>query len=192
MLSVLLFVIAGVMNYFCGNYADRAYLSPDLILDNIPVLNWGHFFVYGVFVVIGFYLLYPLFFRLGDFCYTLNQWAFLVIIRNITIILSPLNFRPEAAPISFPWPINSWNFDNDLFFSGHVAVPFLGFLIFKDKKIKYIFLALTILMAVITILTHRHYSIDVFAAPFMAYACYKLFDWVISKTKTKKFFGRRD
>jgi len=189
--SILFFVFAGVMNYFCGKYADAVYLSPDLILDIVPVYNLGAYFVFGIFVTIGFFLFYPLLFRLEDFCYTFNQFSFLVIIRNFFIILTPLQYRPEAAPLSFPWLINSWNFNNDLFFSGHVAIPFLGFLIFKDSKVKYVFLGLTFLMAIVTILTHRHYSIDIFAAPFITYSCYKLFDFLTGKFKFLKIFGKR-
>lgn len=190
-ISILLFIFAGLMNYFCGNYADNAYLSPDLILDNLPVFNWGPIFVFGIFVVIALFLIYPLLFRLEYFCYAFNQFSFLVIVRNIFIILTPLQYRPEAAPLTFPWPIENWNFNNDLFFSGHVAIPFLGFLIFKDSKIRYVFLGLTFLMALITLLTHRHYSIDVFAAPFITYSCYRLFNWSISKTKLEKFLGKK-
>ncbi len=190
LISILFFSFAGVMNYFSGKYVDNIYLSPDLILDNIPVFNIGAYFVWGIFITIGFFLLYPLLFRFEMFCYSFNQLSFLVIIRNIFIVLTPLQYRLEAAAVTFPWPINSWNFDNDLFFSGHVAIPFLGFLIFKDSKVRYVFLGLTFLMALVTILTHRHYSIDIFAAPFIAYSCYKLFDFILIKTKLTKFFGK--
>lgn len=189
-LSALIFLFAGLMNYFSGSYVDKVYLSPDLILDNLPVFNLGGLFVWGIFITIGLYLFYPLLFRLEEFCYAFNQFSFLVIIRNIFIMLTPLQYRLEAAPIVFPWPINNWNFNNDLFFSGHVAIPFLGFLIYKDSKIKYVFLGLTFLMGLITILTHRHYSIDVFAAPFITYSCYKLFDFILAKTSLKRFLGK--
>jgi len=185
--SFLFFAFAGVMNYFCGHYVDNIYLSPDLILDNVPVFNLGAYFVWGIFITIGLFLLYPIIFRFEDFCYAFSQLSFLVIIRNIFLILTPLQYRSEVAIVTFPWPIDNWNFNNDLFFSGHVAIPFLGFLIFKDSKVKYVFLGLTFLMALVTILTHRHYSIDIFAAPFITYACYKLFNLILVKINLMKY-----
>ena len=190
--SFLFFALAGIMNYFCGNYVDNIYLSPDLILDNVPVFNLGAYFVWGIFITIGFFLLYPIIFRFEDFCYAFSQLSFLVIIRNIFLVLTPLQYRSEAAIVNFPWPIDNWNFNNDLFFSGHVAIPFLGFLIFKDSKVKYAFLGLTFLMALVTILTHRHYSIDIFAAPFITYACYKLFNIILVKIKLMKYLRKKN
>jgi len=46
------------------------------------------------------------------------------------------------------------NFSNDLFFSGHTAVPFLGYLLFKEEKIRYVFLALSIMMGGVVLLMH--------------------------------------
>jgi len=70
---------------------------------------------------------------------------------------------------------------NDLFFSGHVGLPFLGFLIFKDKKIRYFMLSASIILAVTVLLMHVHYSIDVAAAYFITYSIYAL---------GKRLFGR--
>ncbi|MBD3360385.1 hypothetical protein GF366_01130, partial [Candidatus Peregrinibacteria bacterium] len=66
-------------------------------------------------------------------------------------------------------------FENDLFFSGHTAVPFLAFLVFKESKIfKWVMFAGSILMAITVLLMHVHYSIDVFAAFFITYGIYSI------------------
>jgi membrane-associated phospholipid phosphatase len=62
----------------------------------------------------------------------------------------------------------------DLFFSGHTATLFILFLVSKKKIIKTVFLISTIAVAISVLLQHVHYTIDVFAAVFFTYACYKL------------------
>ncbi len=73
------------------------------------------------------------------------------------------------------------DFKNDLFFSGHTAVPFLGFLLFKNRKVKYTFLGASIIMAITVLLMHVHYSIDVFSAFFITYGTFKIGEWLFKK-----------
>jgi membrane-associated phospholipid phosphatase len=62
----------------------------------------------------------------------------------------------------------------DLFFSGHTATLFILFLVSERKNIKALFLISTVAVAISVILQHVHYTIDVFAALFFTYACYKV------------------
>jgi membrane-associated phospholipid phosphatase len=62
----------------------------------------------------------------------------------------------------------------DLFFSGHTATLLILYLVSEKKIYKIIFLVITILVAIAVLLQHVHYTIDVFAALFFSYACYKL------------------
>jgi membrane-associated phospholipid phosphatase len=64
-------------------------------------------------------------------------------------------------------------FQGNFFYSGHTAFPFLLALIFWDNKyLRYLFLILTVFFGVSVLLAHVHYSIDVFAAPFIVYGMY--------------------
>ncbi len=105
---------------------------------------------------------------------TLQSFAMMASFRLVTLFLTP--FVPPAGIIPLQDPINSIFFYsgranlNDLFFSGHTAVPFLFFFIFKNSKIRYIFLVLGILIGCGVLVQKIHYSIDVFAAPFFSYA----------------------
>lgn len=186
--SILFIIFTGFLNSYVGNYVDNISGSPsgDFLLDRIPVFELGWLFVIGIFIFIGLLLVYPLFFDIEKFAYTAIQFSFLVMIRNLFLPMTNLIVRAEAVSIKFPGIIEGWNFNNDLFFSGHVAIPFLGFLIFKDSKIKWVFLVGTIFMALVTLLTHRHYSIDIFAAPFIAYGCYKLVNLILEKLKASQ------
>jgi len=70
-----------------------------------------------------------------------------------------------------------------MFFSGHVAIKLLNYLLFYDKRVKYFFLISSITMAITVLLTHQHYSIDVFSAFFIAYGSYKIGDYFLKKLK---------
>ena len=62
---------------------------------------------------------------------------------------------------------------NDLFFSGHVGLTFLVALLFWDTPVlRYIYLSMSIVFAVVVLLGHLHYSIDVFAAYFITYTIF--------------------
>ena len=74
-------------------------------------------------------------------------------------------------------------FNNDLFFSGHVAIAFLGFLLFQEKKLKIFFLIATIVMALTVLFMHVHYSIDVFAALFITYSTHEFGKRLFKKIK---------
>lgn len=62
----------------------------------------------------------------------------------------------------------------DLFFSGHTAnLALLTFMV-DIKWMKYLFGVLTLVVAFLLLMQHVHYTIDVLAAPFFAYFCYRL------------------
>jgi len=64
-------------------------------------------------------------------------------------------------------------FQGNLFFSGHTGFPFLMALIFWDKKYwRWFFLIATVVFGIAVLLAHVHYSIDVFAAPFIVYGVF--------------------
>jgi hypothetical protein len=64
---------------------------------------------------------------------------------------------------------------NDLFFSGHTGLPFLIALIYWDHVyIRRLFIIASIVFGAVVLLSHLHYSIDVFAAFFITYAIYHI------------------
>ncbi|MBI4669166.1 MAG: hypothetical protein HY747_08270 [Elusimicrobia bacterium] len=109
--------------------------------------------------------------------YYLWAFALLIIMRSIFTLLTPLGLPKEA--VSFKdYPIQFLakyvDFRHTLFFSGHTAFPFMGFLLARRTWVKLACLGFTFLLAASVLMGRLHYSIDVAAAFFIAYGTYRM------------------
>ena len=109
----------------------------------------------------------------------ISGWTCLLlcISRIISISLVPLNL-PKGL-IYLDDPITGIFYGNqsitkDLFYSGHTATVFLIFLCLKNKYHKAYALIATVAIAILLLVQHAHYTIDVVAAPFFTYLIYLL------------------
>jgi hypothetical protein len=183
-LSLIFLVGALVLNSVVGNYADRVgnAAASDLILEHVGPVDWTYLFVYGYGLVILLLFVYPLLFRVREFHIAISQFSLLVLIRSFFISLTHLKVPTDAIAVSVSHLSNLLIFRNDLFFSAHTALPFLGFLLFrKHKIISTFFLIMTFVLAATVLLMHIHYSIDVFAAFFITYGSYKIGEWLFRR-----------
>ncbi len=183
LLSVFLVLIAIYVDYHSGVYVTNADVTAvnDLILDHIPPINLSFLFVYVYLAIMFIYFLYPLFFRIENLHKAIFQFSILLLIRSFFLIFTHLQTPVDVINTEFPWILKGLYFQNDLFFSGHTAIPFLGFLMFKNKKVKYFFLVSSLVMGATVLLMHQHYSIDVFSAFFIAYGSYHIGDFVLKE-----------
>ena len=174
--SIFLLILATVINYNAGIYVNEkgSAAVTDFILDNIGPYDLSFSFIYIWLTLVGLMIFYPIIFKVNMFHRVLGQFSFLIIIRSFFITLTHLKTPLTAIHASFPGAISTLAFQNDLFFSGHTAVPFLGFLIYKGHKIRWFFLAGSILMATTVLLMHQHYTIDALAAYFITYGTFKI------------------
>jgi len=173
-LSLVILAAAVLINYVAGLYVEHTpvAVASDLILDNIPVVNLSIIYFYGyAFVIAVFFAI--AFMDLKRFPEILTQFSVLVMLRSFFISLTHLGTPANAVALKAPYLFHLLVFTNDLFFSGHTAVPFLGYLLFRKQKAGTFFLIATIVLASTVLLMHRHYSIDVFAAFFITYGSYK-------------------
>jgi membrane-associated phospholipid phosphatase len=175
-ISILFLIIAVTINQFAGNYVEKkqTVAVPDIILDNLPTIDLDLIFVYGFILIGAILLFYPLFFDVKKLHIALSQFSLLVLIRSFFISLTHLSMPLNALSYKAPEFFIFFGAKNALFFSGHTAVPFLGYLIFRKQKIGIFFLISTVIMAATVLLMHVHYSIDVFAALFITYGSYKI------------------
>jgi hypothetical protein len=183
LISVIFLIIANLLNFLAGEYTETisTVAVTDLILDHIPAINLNFLFVYGFTFILIVFLFYPLFFEVKKLHVAISQFSLLVMIRSFFVSLTHLSIPAGAVITQAPKLYALLDFQNALFFSGHTAVPFLGFLLFRKRKIGIFFLIATVVMALTVLFMHVHYSIDVFAAIFITYGSYKIGQWLFNK-----------
>jgi len=106
-----------------------------------------------------------------------QAYGLMLIFRTIAMYLTPFEAPEKILLLNDPFVQFFAKGDiltKDLFFSGHTGTLFLVFLLAENKILKTIFLILTLLVGTAVLLQHVHYSVDVFAAPFVAYGAYRI------------------
>jgi hypothetical protein len=176
--GVVLLLVAFVINYFAQIFALHSVSNPvtDIILDNTRVWDVTFVFVYGVFIFWGF-MGVMLIIEPKRTPFLLKSLALFVVIRSIFITMTHL--APFATHLELPidnvLSLFNFSFGADFFFSAHTGGPFLAALVFWDHKyVRYFCLVASVFFGVIVLLSHLHYSIDVFGAFFITYSIYHM------------------
>lgn len=182
-ISLVFLIIAIILNHAANTYVEKKTPMPatDLILDNIPSINLSFIFVFGFILIIAIPLLYTLFFKVKELHKVIGQFSLLVMIRSFFITLTHLGLPQDSINFNTSDLYSYFVFQNDMFFSGHVAISFLGFLIYRKEKIGKFFLVMTFVMMATVLFMHVHYSIDVFAALFITYGSFKIGEWLFKR-----------
>jgi len=186
--GTVLFIIALVLQKFANDYllSLKGVAVDDLILKNIPSIDIDFFIIQGALILTAIIVL--LFLAKPKYlCFGLKAVSMFIIIRSFFIILTHLGAVPTQIVLDKN-SVGFWLYDilfnssNDYFFSGHTGLPFLMALIFWPEKLwRYFFIFASVVLGASVLLTHIHYSIDVFAAPFITYSLFVL---------TRKVFGK--
>jgi len=175
-LSGVFIAAALFADYQCGVYVTfrPAVKVPDLILDRLPTIDLSFLFTYGYMALIVGMFVYPLFRRIRMLHVVAIQFSLLLIVRSLFMIFTHVGTPEGAVAVHFPGLFSRLYFENDMFFSGHTAMPFLGFYLFRENRLRYVYLVGSIVMGVVVLAMHVHYSIDVFGAFFMTYCSYQM------------------
>jgi len=191
-LSAIFFAGSLVFNHLIAAYVDSsagAYVQ-DILLDNLPVMNVDLILndgviIFGLFIIV-FALIHP-----KKIPFLLKSVAFFIFIRAIFTTLTHMGPAPSRTYLDPDDLLIRLNAGSDMFFSGHTGMPFLLALIFWENKIvRYVSLGASLVFGSAVLLGHLHYSIDVFAAFFIAYSifhiCQRIFpgDYRLLKEKT--------
>ncbi|MCX5643295.1 MAG: phosphatase PAP2-related protein [Phycisphaerae bacterium] len=181
--SSILVAIALYVDYRCGSYVTfrPAVKVPDLILDRIPPINLSFLFTYGYMALIVGMFTYPLFRQPRTLYVVAIQFSLLLILRSVFMIFTHVGTPAGAVDAHFPGLFSKLYFENDMFFSGHTAMPFLGFYLFRQSRLRYVYLVGSIVMGIVVLAMHVHYSIDVLGAFFMTYCSYQMGSALIRK-----------
>jgi hypothetical protein len=107
----------------------------------------------------------------------IHTYMIMVVFRICAMSLLPLEPPLSMIPLTDPFveyfgtgiPLNK-----DLFFSGHTSTLFLLGLTMPSRRWQTVFFLCAAAVACCVLLQHIHYTVDVFVAPFVAYASYRL------------------
>ncbi|MDX2001590.1 MAG: phosphatase PAP2-related protein [Chitinophagales bacterium] len=166
-------MVAFSPSFFSTIEARQGKFWNDPLLDAITPINLAQY-IYtllyiSIITILAHLVNYPRAFISGLLAYCL-----MTCMRLLTVYLVPLEPHPGFLPLSDPF-LNFFfyggqDITKDLFFSGHTATLFIFGLVAKNRKIKWFFYVLTVVLAVMILVQHVHYTYDVLAAPFFALA----------------------
>lgn len=173
LLLVTIRVCALVMNVI---ELRKGVSLPDPVLSSFEPMNlrWPIFVVLWGALLGSIYHLshYPKFLIMS-----LQAGGLLLVFRTIALALVPLEPMTSIIPLNDPIVVGlgtGKTVVKDLFFSGHTAMIFLCALAARSSRWRILCLASTLAVGLGVILQHVHYSGDVYAAPFFAYASWRI------------------
>lgn len=118
----------------------------------------------------------------------LQTYIVMVVFRIIAMYLVPLEPPEGIIPLRDPLVEifgTGQLLNKDLFFSGHTATMFIFFLTSEHRILRILFLSAAAFIAVLVIIQHVHYTIDVLAAPFFTYCSYSIVVTIHRKFRNK-------
>jgi hypothetical protein len=201
-LGLLFLILALLIQSGAGRYSARSALNAsfagDLILDNLPTVNLDFLIIQGAIILwavssilLGLRPRYALF--------GMKAVALFIVVRSISINLTHIGIYPHQAVFdstAYGYSLYSlFSFQGNFFFSGHTGLPYLMALVFWQNDFwRRFFITVSVVFASSVLLAHSHYSIDVFAAPFITYGIYRIAQQIFPRdfsylplTKEKRF-----
>ncbi len=185
--GIFLVAVSLVTQFFVSGYVNSLPSVPvtDLILSNLGPYDVGGVFVYGS-VLILFIGIFVGLRRPNCIPFTLKSIALFTLIRSVFVTLTHISMFPTHVVIDSPF-FNQGVFNgiftgNDLFFSGHTGLPFLLALMYwQHRNERTTFLGFSILFAIVVLLGHIHYSIDVLSAYFITFSIFQICKFLFKK-----------
>ena len=118
------------------------------------------------------------------FLRTLQAYIILTMLRFITLLLVPLN--PPINIIELSDPVVQQFFyqqsiTKDLFFSGHTSILILLALAVSNNRLKFVLFSGACVVAVMLLVQHAHYTVDIVLAPFFSWLAFTLAERIPQK-----------
>jgi membrane-associated phospholipid phosphatase len=182
---------------YLHNYMSEGKTLPmlsDLILDNLPVIDLS--LVYDIVCLIPIFLMFVYIVHKKDYNripFILLMVGLFYLVRGVFIVLTPFG-NPPMFGGSDPLFNGFSKYELGVYPSGHTGNVFMLFLLVKDSLYKKIILICLTIVIITLLLSHGHYSIDIFSGIFFAYAIrafslkhFQMFD--LSNNKTLSSFS---
>jgi hypothetical protein len=169
----LLIVVPGYLEYI---QQRKGTLLNDWLLAYLPSIDLS-WYIFPVMYFCLFFAIYQLSYKPALLVLALQTYLVTSTIRLIAMFLLPLE-EPVGLVLLID-PVNQKMIyggniiTKDLFFSGHVATMVIFFLSGQTRLSKYIFFLGIFAVALMILIQHAHYTIDVVTAPFVTYITYR-------------------
>ncbi len=178
--ALILLGLAVIFQYYASAYVNRTPSNSvaDLFLSILPVVNLNFLIVECALAAIAISIVLILA-KPQYLLFTLKAVAIFIATRAVFIAVThtgiyPGQISPDPTGI-FDRTYTGLGLEAGFFFSGHTGLPFLMGLIFWDEKFwRYAYLAISVIFGIAVLFAHVHYTIDVLAAPYMAYGIFKM------------------
>lgn len=169
-------IILFIPYFFCEIEKRNGRVLNDRILAHLPVYNVSVF----IFILLYGSLLWMAVKLFNNPVAVLTIfWGYTIlsVFRMITISLVALNPPNGIIVLSDPFSVlfyHNQHVTKDLFFSGHTSIICLVTLCLPVKNQQFKGFILAFLMAVLLLIQHAHYAIDVLAAPVFSWISYQM------------------
>lgn len=173
-LALLLFSLS---YFFAFIEAREGYRFNDVILNLSPPFDvslYTFFIIYSaaILTIINVAPMPLLFLR------AVQTYALILVFRLVTLYFTPLAAPENIIPLNDPFIEHFFygqvRITKDLFFSGHVATVCLLYVVNPNKKLKWFYVCVIVLVSVLIMIQRVHYSFDVFAAPLFVWLAWKI------------------
>lgn len=178
--AIILLALAVIFQYYASAYVNRVPSNSvaDLFLSILPVVNLNFIIVEGALCAILFSILLILA-KPKYLLFVLKTAAVFIATRAVFIAVTHIGIYPgQVGPDPtgfFDHIYTGLGLEAGFFFSGHTGLPFLMALIMWDEKFwRYAYLILSVIFGIAVLFAHVHYTMDVLAAPYMAYGIFKM------------------
>jgi PAP2 superfamily C-terminal len=197
-ISILIFVLVGMhdLHYLRLWQSRPGYQINDIILNHLHPYNFSlPIFILEyitLLLVVVFLLVYP-----ERFVQGLQMASMVVLARTMSVYFIALEPPKDMVALNDPFA----NFflhtkdifvTKDLFFSGHISILALVCLVATHKYVKVFAITATVLVAAMLLCQHVHYSLDIFCAPFVAFASYKFVQFIHREAKLETQLSRQE
>lgn len=177
-IGVLLLVIILIVFPFFFNYIEsrEGHTFNDPLLKVLPAANVSNW-VFSIIWSMALLTVIRCVQQPKIFLVFLWGFIFLSLSRFISILSLPLNPPQELIELKDPLSNTFYGskfITKDLFYSGHTATQFLMFLCLQKKWDKLVTLLSSIVIGILVLVQHVHYSIDVLAAPVFTFIIFLL------------------
>lgn len=111
------------------------------------------------------------------FLKTIQAYTILTILRFITMLLVPLNPPLNIIELNDPLVqefLYKQSITKDLFFSGHTSILVLLALSVTNNRLKAVLFSGACIVAMMLLIQHAHYAVDVFMAPLFSWLAYTI------------------